>query len=103
LRVALGGWRQVKQEVFKTWHDDVEAGGKVSYTPTKPTMLSQPPAMASMKGMSGIGISWQSGDVDEVFCLGQQDSKKPEYTMPGKLTGLARKITTERMMILRLL
>ena len=105
----LGGWWEVKQEVFETWYYFFEAGGKVSYTPYKPTILSQPPAMASMignvtmKGMFGIEISWQSGDVDEAFTLGQQDSVKRKFTMTGKLVDSAKKISAERMMITGLL
>lgn len=105
----LGGWWEVKQGPKETWYYFFEAGGKVSYTPTKPAALSQPPAFASMigsfvvKGMFGVDVSWRSSDADETFMLAQQDSTKRIFTMTGKTLETNLKLTATRLMITGLL
>jgi len=108
----LGGWWEVLQAPNDVWYYYFSAGGKVEYTPIKPSVLSQPPINASltgsfrMKGMFGVEVCWNSSDADETFVIfvppPPKDRNAPpsrKYTMTGTVVGTSRKLTAKRLMI----
>ena len=59
----------MKQAPSDVWYYYFETGGKVTYTPTKPTILSQPPMHPSLtgsfvvKGMFGVDVGGGLGQL----------------------------------------
>lgn len=112
----LGGWWQVKQTAGDDWFYYFSAGGKIQYTPIKPSVLSQPPINASltgsfrMKGMFDVEVFWNSVDLDEQFTIfvppPPKDKNTPpsrDYKMKGKVVGTSNQLTAQRLMITGLL
>lgn len=108
----LGGWWEVRQSAGDVWYYFFSAGGKVEFTPIRPTVLSQPPVTASltgsfrMKGMFGVEVSWNSFDLDEDFTIFvppvPKDKNAPpnrNYTMKGKVVGTSNQLAAKRLMI----
>jgi hypothetical protein len=90
----LGGWWRV-EEVGQSdpYYYYFAAGGRVAFTPRKPTNLNVEPLNPSMvgsfapKGMFGVGVSWNGPEVDESYTVLVQEPKKFRYIMQDRPRG----------------
>lgn len=100
----LGGWWQVEEGPYESYHYYFASGGKVTCLTSAPASITAPPTSSgplvgnfAMKGMFGVQLSWTSADVDETLTVVVQEQKKRRYVMEGR-TARGVKLTATRLL-----